>query len=174
MEPTISVLSSARPYPWPYHGQFDPKRAALIVAVDDAPAGEALERLSGLASACREASILVVQLTGAAMYRLPFAADVTVDRPRLSGFYGTSLDLELRAQGRTDLLISGFPFELGADSTMREANDLGYECLAIEDVCSAADEDTFAGAIRSVQMSGGIFGAIATSDEVLALIGRTL
>ena len=97
-------------------------------------------------------------------------ADLTLSRPRLGGFTGTALDLPLRGRGRTDLLIAGFPLELGADCTMREANDLGYECLLVEDACSALDPETFAGAVRSVQMSGGIFGAVATTAEVVALL----
>ena len=72
--------------------------------------------------------------------------------------------------GLTHLLIAGFPFELGADCTMREANDLGYECLLIEDCCSGMADDTLSGAVSSVTMSGGIFGAVATSEDVLAAL----
>jgi nicotinamidase-related amidase len=50
---------------------------------------------------------------------------------------------------------------------MREANDLGYECLLLTDCCSWLSDQTGAGAVSSVQMSGGIFGAVATSDDVL-------
>ncbi len=76
----------------------------------------------------------------------------------------------LRAAGLTDLLIAGVPLELGADCTMREANDLGYECLLIEDCCTGLSEETFRGAVSSIQMSGGIFGAVATASEVMAAL----
>jgi len=165
------VIESARPYPWPYHGAFGPAHAALLVAVDDQPEGKPLSRLFLLAKRCRQEGVLIVQLPGASGLVLPFATDLTLERPRFSGFFGTALDSELRTRGCTDLLIAGFPLELGADCTMREANDLGYECLLIEDACTAADEETFAGAVRSVQMSGGIFGAVATVADALTLLG---
>jgi nicotinamidase-related amidase len=50
---------------------------------------------------------------------------------------------------------------------MREANDLGYECLALTDCSSGLSPDTLAAAMSSVTMSGGIFGVIASSDDVL-------
>ena len=165
-----AFIAAARPYPWPYHEAFDPLHTALLVVVDDKPEGGVLERVVLLASAATEAQVLTVALSRPGGPTLPFATELALERPRLSGFLGTALDLELRARGRTDLLVTGFPLELGADCTMREANDLGYECLLVEDGCTAADRETFAGAVRSVQMSGGIFGAVATTDEVLALL----
>jgi len=169
----MPVIESARPYPWPYHGRFNARTTALVIAVDDPPVGEALARLGAVAQRCRNEGVLIVQLTRPAGAVLPFASDLTLTRTRFSGFLGTTLDLDLRDRGRTDLLIAGFPLELGADCTMREANDLGYECLLIEDACTAATADTYAGAVRSVQMSGGIFGAVATAHEVLTLLGHS-
>jgi nicotinamidase-related amidase len=96
--------------------------------------------------------------------------DLVCRRPALGGFTGTDLALLLSGIGATDLLIAGFPLELGADCTMREANDLGYECLLLEDCCTSLSDQTEAGAISSVQMSGGIFGAVAASTDVLAVL----
>ena len=93
--------------------------------------------------------------------------DLVIERSALGGFTGSDLELVLRKAGMKDLLIAGFPGELGADCTMREANDLGYECLLLTDCCSWLSDQTGAGAVSSVQMSGGIFGAVATSDDVL-------
>lgn len=169
----MPVIESARPYPWPYHGRFNAQTTALVIAVDDEPDGEALARLVAVARRCREEGVLIVELTRHAGAVLPFDSDLTFSRARFSGFLGTTLDLDLRDRGRTDLLIAGFPLELGADCTMREANDLGYECLLIEDACTAAAADTYAGAVRSVQMSGGIFGAVATAREVLTLMAHS-
>ena len=101
---------------------------------------------------------------------LPFEPDLVIQRPRLGAFWGSDIALVLANAGLTHLLIAGFPFELGADCTMREANDLGYECLLIEDCCSGMADDTLSGAVSSVTMSGGIFGAVATSEDVLAAL----
>lgn len=169
----------ARPYPWPFHGRFEPARTALLVCSGDGgytPAVDAAQRLSVVAAEACACGVTVIALP-AAEHRdgLPIAAalcDAVVVRPRFGGFTGTDLGLVLRGLGRTDLLIVGFPFELGADCTMREANDLGYECLLVADCCSPASTETFTGAVRTVQMSGGIFGAVASSDAVLATFRR--
>src|SRR5207248_8705634 len=92
-----------------------------------------------------------------------------LSRPHIGGFSGTDLDSILRARGITDLILVGYPFDLGADSTMRQANDLGYECLMVTDCCTGLAPDTLAGAISSIQMSGGIFGAVADSAAVIEL-----
>jgi nicotinamidase-related amidase len=57
-------------------------------------------------------------------------------------------------------------------STLRSANDTGYECLLVADACSAHDPALVASSISSVEMSGGIFGAIGTTDAVLAALDR--
>jgi nicotinamidase-related amidase len=53
-------------------------------------------------------------------------------------------------------------------TTMRDANDRGYECLLLTDCTASLDESVYRAAIKSVQLSGGIFGATATSTELLS------
>lgn len=165
----------ARPYAWPYHGKLLPERTALLVCTDkcakNAAVRDPVARLSAVLDHARTAGIFVVLLPDAD--GLPLFADVAdaiVTRPRLGGFTGTDLDLVLRTARRTDLIFAGYPFELGAESTMREANDLGYECLLLEDCSVGLTRETFVGAVRSVQMSGGIFGAVAAAADVLDLL----
>ncbi len=55
---------------------------------------------------------------------------------------------------------------------MRSANDRGYECLLVVDACAPLDPDLVAPATSMVEMSGGIFGAIGTTDPVLAALGQ--
>jgi hypothetical protein len=164
----------ARPYRWPYHAAPDPRRTALLVfsdPCDAARAPAAVQRLGDLVNEARAAGVLAVALPPAVgqpvLPLTSFAADAVISRPHLGAFAGTALDTVLRRRGIADLLIAGFPFELGADCTMREANDRGYECLVVEDCCSGIDPQTFAGAISSVQFSGGIFGAVARLADVL-------
>jgi nicotinamidase-related amidase len=86
------------------------------------------------------------------------------------GFYGSPLDDVLRAAGRTQLLLTGRLLETGVHSTLRSANDRGYECLTIGDACASYSAATARGALSSITMSGGIFGAIGTSADVLAVL----
>src|SRR5207249_1466138 len=99
--------------------------------------------------------------------------DFRIARPHCGGFTGTDLDGVHRRRKITDLIFAGFPFELGADCTMRQANDLGYECLALEDCCSGLSPDKLAGAMSSIHMSGGIFGVVATCAAILELFANT-
>ena len=103
------------------------------------------------------------QLTGAEP-----AASVT--SAGWNGFYGSPLDSVLRRLGRTHLLMTGWWLETGVHSTLRSANDMGYECLTLADCCVPLGPETVAGAISSIQMSGGIFGATGSSADVLSLL----
>ena len=171
---TLTVDS--RPYRWPWHGRLDPRRTALVVCTGDLRAAlppAPLERLAVAIGRCREAGVSIMWLPAAGTEPPPplvMHGDLVSDRPCFGGFTGTALDLALRVAGRSDLLVAGAPFELGADCTMREANDLGYECLLLEDCSAGLSAETFAGAVRSAQMSGGIFGAVAGSDALLAAL----
>ncbi len=99
------------------------------------------------------------------------AGAVVVGSDGVDGFYGSNLDSLLRRHRRTHLLLAGTWLETGVHSTMRSANDRGYECLLLSDLSSAAEPDLLAGAISSIEMSGGIFGAVATSADYLAALG---
>ena len=90
-----------------------------------------------------------------------------VERPAFGGFTGTPLESVLRTHGWSDLVLIGFPFELGADCTMREANDLGYECLLLEDCTGATKYSNYEAAVEMVTMQGGVFGAVASSDALI-------
>lgn len=164
----------ARPYMWPFHGRIQPERTALLLFSGDCEVQveeATLRRLDILVNAAQGAGMTLVLLPRADTHPLlpssPPATSLLVVRPCFGAFAGTDLDLVLRNRGLCDLLIAGFPFELGADCTLREANDLGYECLVVEDCCCGLSAETFAGALKSVQMSGGIFGAVATAAAVL-------
>ncbi len=164
----------SRPYRWPYDGPALPARMALLVCTGDAactPDTLTGERLGALVAAMRAAGATVLWLPSAAATEAPpfdlCEGDIEVRRPRFGGFTGTGLELVLRSRGLTDLVIAGTPLELGADCTMREANDRGYECILIEDCCAGLTPQTYAGVISSAQMSGGIFGAVAGCTDLL-------
>ena len=173
-----AVTAESRPYRWPWHGEFSPARTALLVVLDgapglpDVPAGSTLLEVVQVASV---AGVTIGELPDRnGLSFLPRGlSDFTVVRPHLGGFSGTDLDSVLRRRQITDLVLAGFPFELGADCTMRQANDLGYECLALTDCCTGLAPDTLAGAISTIQMSGGIFGVVAGSAALLELFVRS-
>jgi nicotinamidase-related amidase len=92
-------------------------------------------------------------------FRGAWSADAVVEPFGWDGFHGTPLDAQLRAAGREHLLFAGWWLETAVHSTMRSANDRGYECLLATDLVVGLDPTTTAGAISSIHMSGGIFGA---------------
>ena len=68
------------------------------------------------------------------------------------------------------LLLVGLGLETTVHSTMRSANDRGYECLLVVDACAPLDPDAVPNAVSMVEMSGGIFGAVGLTDPVLAAL----
>ena len=162
----------ATPYTWPWDGAIEPSRLALVVLRQlrwQAAATEPDALVDSLAEAVR-------RVGGARRRRRRRrrAAGVRGRRHRLdrrdSAFHGTGLDGLLRDAGRTDLLVAGWGLEGPVHSTMRAANDRGYECLLVEDACAATDPDLVEAAFSMVMHSGGIFGAHAPAGDVLAAL----
>ena len=85
----------------------------------------------------------------------------------MDGFYASPLDATLRALGRDQLVVCGQWLETGVHSTMRSANDRGYECLLAIDACVPYDPDLAAASRSQIEMSGGIFGAVGESAAVI-------
>jgi nicotinamidase-related amidase len=102
----------------------------------------------------------------------PHHDDLVVTAAGHDGFCGSDLDLALRARGIELIVAVGMAAEVAVSSTVRSANDRGYECLTLSDAVAPLDPATGERELCSVTMSGGIFGAVGTSDAFLATIER--
>jgi nicotinamidase-related amidase len=143
------------PYAWPYNGELRPDNTARII-------------IDMQTEFCGPGGYVDAMGYDLSLTRAPI--EPIIDKPGKGSFYATDLELLLRTRGIENLLLTGITTDVCVHTTMREANDRGFECLLVHDCCGATDKGNHDAAIHMVKMQGGVFGAVAESAAVIAAL----
>jgi nicotinamidase-related amidase len=100
----------------------------------------------------------------------PAAGEPVIDKPGKGAFFATDLHAILNHRGITQLVVTGVTTEVCVNTTVREANDRGYDCLVVADCCASYFPEFHEVGLRMIKAQGGIFGWVANADDVIAAL----
>jgi biuret amidohydrolase len=101
----------------------------------------------------------------------PVAGEIVIDKPGKGMFWATGLHEQLKTLGITHLVFAGVTTEVCVQTSMREANDRGYECLLVEDATESYFPQFKAATIDMIVAQGGIVGWVTPLRELEAIFG---
>jgi nicotinamidase-related amidase len=104
----------------------------------------------------------------------PEPGEPVVDKPGKGSFYATDLDTILKNRGIKQLVCCGVTTEVCVNTTVREANDRGYDCLVLEDCVASYFPEFQEAALKMVKAQGGIFGWVGRSQDFLRALARAV
>jgi nicotinamidase-related amidase len=100
----------------------------------------------------------------------PQAGEPVIDKPGKGAFYATDLHSILQHRGIKQLVVTGVTTEVCVNTTVREANDRGYDCLVPGDCAGSYFPEFHEMGLKMIKAQGGIFGWVTTSETVLAAL----
>ncbi|MCF3648373.1 cysteine hydrolase family protein [Synoicihabitans lomoniglobus] len=103
----------------------------------------------------------------------PLPGEPIIDKPGKGAFYATTLQTVLQARGITQLIVTGVTTEVCVHTTVREANDRGYDCLVPADATASYFPEFHAAGLAMIKAQGGIFGWVSDTDRVLAALAAS-
>jgi nicotinamidase-related amidase len=102
----------------------------------------------------------------------PEPGEPVIDKPGKGAFYATDLQAILQRLGVKQLVVTGVTTEVCVNTTVREANDRGYECLVLEDCVGSYFPEFQTMGLKMIRAQGGIFGWVTKSDALIAALAR--
>ena len=102
----------------------------------------------------------------------PRPGEIVVDKPGKGAFCATDLDLILHNRGIKSLIVCGVTTEVCVNTTVREANDRGYDCVVLADCVGSYFPEFQRVALEMIKAQGGIFGWVSDSKRALEVIGN--
>ncbi len=100
----------------------------------------------------------------------PLPGEPVIDKPGKGAFWATDLQTQLAARGIRQLVVTGVTTEVCVNTTVREANDRGYDCLVPSDCVGSYFPEFQEMGLKMIKAQGGIFGWVSESKHLLAAL----
>ena len=100
----------------------------------------------------------------------PAADEAVIDKIACSAFVSTNMQELLQGKNARTLVFCGNTIDVCVHSTLRSANDLGYQCITLGDCCGAVNDELHRWSLESIKVENGVFGQVMDSPEFIGLL----